>query len=143
MQDAFEESEQYLDLLPLLSRDDVGLCFGDRVGQIAAVFRDAARHLAGGSVGTAAKLEHTAIAITFACADKILALLSGYDAMLSGFDFENWYFFAKRTLRGPNLKAAYDGYLNFYHLPVLHRNTFCEDMSNQAIYTAWGPHQRV
>jgi hypothetical protein len=44
---------------------------------------------------------------------------------------------------GPNWKIAYDGYLDFYHLPVLHKNTFGEDMSNQANYFAWGPHQHV
>jgi phenylpropionate dioxygenase-like ring-hydroxylating dioxygenase large terminal subunit len=69
--------------------------------------------------------------------------LSGYDGLLSNFGFSGWHFFAKRTLRGPNWKVAYDGYLDFYHLPVLHRNTFGEGISNQAIYNAWGPHQRV
>ena len=69
--------------------------------------------------------------------------LSGYDALLAGFGFENWKLFSKRTLKGPNWKIAYDGYLDFYHLPVLHRDTFGADMPNQAIYTAWGPHQRV
>jgi nitrite reductase/ring-hydroxylating ferredoxin subunit len=71
------------------------------------------------------------------------SFLSGYDAFLGHFGFDNWHFFAQRTLAGPNWKVAYDGYLDFYHLPVLHRNTFGEDMCNQAIYTSWGPHQRV
>jgi nitrite reductase/ring-hydroxylating ferredoxin subunit len=71
------------------------------------------------------------------------AFLSGYDGLLAHFGLSDWHFFAKRTLRGPNWKVAYDGYLDFYHLPVLHRKTFGEDMFNQAIYTAWGPHQRV
>jgi len=38
---------------------------------------------------------------------------------------------------------AYDGYLDFYHLPILHKNTFGPDYGNKAIYDAWGPHQRV
>ncbi len=38
---------------------------------------------------------------------------------------------------------AYDGYLDFYHLPILHKDTFGPDYSNKAIYDAWGPHQRV
>ncbi len=71
------------------------------------------------------------------------AFLSGYDGMLALFGFENWHLFESRTLRGPNWKIAYDGYLDLYHLPVLHRETFGPDLSNQANYYAWGPHQRV
>ncbi len=67
--------------------------------------------------------------------------LSGYDKLLANFGFQDWHFFDKRTLAGPNWKIAYDGYLDFYHLPVLHKNTFGEDMYNQALYYAWGPHQ--
>ena len=67
--------------------------------------------------------------------------LSGYDRLLENFGFKDWHFYAKRTLAGPNWKIAYDGYLDFYHLPVLHKNTFGEDMYNQALYYAWGPHQ--
>ncbi len=71
------------------------------------------------------------------------AFLSGYDACLAHFGFHDWYFFSHRTLKGPNWKVAYDGYLDFYHLPVLHKDTFGPDYQNQAIYYAWGPHQRV
>ncbi len=71
------------------------------------------------------------------------AFLSGYDRILGQFGFENWHFFQKRVLKGPNWKVAYDGYLDFYHLPVLHKSTFGADMFNQALYYAWGPHQRV
>ncbi|HVN02416.1 MAG TPA: aromatic ring-hydroxylating dioxygenase subunit alpha [Caulobacteraceae bacterium] len=71
------------------------------------------------------------------------SFLSGYDRVLSHFGFEDWHFFAARTLPGPNWKIAYDGYLDFYHLPVLHKNTFGENMYNRALYYAWGPHQRV
>ncbi len=69
--------------------------------------------------------------------------LAGYDKLLEHFAFEDWHFFSSRTLPGPNWKIAYDGYLDFYHLPVLHKNTFGEAMSNQANYYNWGPHQRV
>jgi len=69
--------------------------------------------------------------------------LAGYDSLLAHFGFEDWHFFSSRVLAGPNWKIAYDGYLDFYHLPVLHKNTFGEDMFNQALYYAWGPHQRV
>ena len=71
------------------------------------------------------------------------AFLSGYDAMLDNFGFANWHFFESRTLKGPNWKVAYDGYLDLYHLPILHKDTFGADYPNQALYYAWGPHQRV
>jgi phenylpropionate dioxygenase-like ring-hydroxylating dioxygenase large terminal subunit len=71
------------------------------------------------------------------------AFLAGYDQLLAHFGFEDWHFFSSRVIDGPNWKIAYDGYLDFYHLPVLHKNTFGEAMSNQANYYAWGPHQRV
>jgi len=74
---------------------------------------------------------------------SIESFLSGYDEMLALFGLETWHLFAKRTIRGPNWKIAYDGYLDLYHLPVLHRETFGPDMSNQAMYWSWGPHQRV
>lgn len=74
---------------------------------------------------------------------SIESFLSGYDGMLSHFGLESWHLFGKRTIKGPNWKIAYDGYLDLYHLPVLHRETFGPNMSNQAMYWSWGPHQRV
>lgn len=71
------------------------------------------------------------------------SFLAGYDRLLEHFGFADWHFFSSRVIRGPNWKIAYDGYLDFYHLPVLHKATFGENMSNQANYYAWGPHQRV
>ncbi len=69
--------------------------------------------------------------------------LAGYDQALENFGFKDWYFFDSRVLEGPNWKIAYDGYMDFYHLPILHRNSFGPDMFAQAMYHAWGPHQRV
>lgn len=69
--------------------------------------------------------------------------LSGYDELLAHFDFGNWYFVDSRRVEGPNWKIAYDGYLDFYHLPILHRDTFGGDTSNKALYYDWGPHQHV
>ena len=69
--------------------------------------------------------------------------LCGYDQMLENFGFESWYFFSRRTLKGPNWKIAYDGYLDLYHLPILHKNTFGTEIPNRALYYPWGPHQRV
>ena len=71
------------------------------------------------------------------------AFLAGYDNLLAHFGFQDWHFFESRVLPGPNWKIAYDGYLDFYHLPVLHKNTFGEAMPNQANYYSWGPHTRV
>ena len=69
--------------------------------------------------------------------------LSGYDEMLSHFGFESWHMFAQQRVEGPNWKIAYDGYMDLYHLPILHKDTFGPDYPNQAIYYSWGPHQRV
>ena len=69
--------------------------------------------------------------------------LCGYDHLLGHFGFESWELFEDRTIAGPNWKIAYDGYMDLYHLPILHRNTFGANMPNQALYDAWGPHQRV
>ncbi|MDB9926249.1 aromatic ring-hydroxylating dioxygenase subunit alpha [Hyphomicrobiales bacterium] len=74
------------------------------------------------------------------CIEKFL---SGYDSMLELFDLKNWHVHSQRTIKGPNWKVAYDGYLDLYHLPVLHSETFGTDISNQANYYEWGPHQRV
>ena len=78
-----------------------------------------------------------------ASALDIDAYLGGYDAMLAHFGFADWHLFATRTLPGPNWKVAYDGYLDFYHLPVLHKDTFGADFYNRANFFAWGPHQRL
>ena len=64
----------------------------------------------------------------------IEAFLSGYDDMLSHFNFDKWYLFDSRVLRGPNWKVAYDGYLDFYHLPVLHGESFGRNIPNTALF---------
>ncbi|MEP3052233.1 MAG: aromatic ring-hydroxylating dioxygenase subunit alpha [Erythrobacter sp.] len=69
--------------------------------------------------------------------------LCGYEDLLSSFGFEDWTLFSQRTLEGPNWKTAYDGYLDFYHLPVLHKDTFGADFYNRANFFEWGPHQRL
>ena len=71
------------------------------------------------------------------------AFLCGYDALLGEFGFADWHLFARRTVAGPNWKIAYDGYLDFYHLPILHKNSFGGGLPNRALYDAYGPHQRV
>ncbi len=69
--------------------------------------------------------------------------LCGYDRVLAEFGFEGWHVFARRSVAGPNWKIAYDGYLDFYHLPILHKATFGGGLPNRALYDAYGPHQRV
>jgi carnitine monooxygenase subunit len=51
--------------------------------------------------------------------------------------------YGKRILAGPNWKIAFDGYVDFYHLPILHKNTFGPDMSPDAMFHPIGPHQRI
>jgi len=69
--------------------------------------------------------------------------LCGYDGLLEHLGFDDCTVVGRQEVAGPNWKVAYDGYLDFYHLPILHRETFGADMSSDAVYDAWGPHQRV
>ena len=57
--------------------------------------------------------------------------LCGYDKVLDFFGFGDWHLVSQRELPGPNWKIAYDGYLDFYHLPFLHRGSFGPDMQQQ------------
>lgn len=68
--------------------------------------------------------------------------LCGYDEMLAHFGLESWHLFGTKRVDGPNWKMAFDGYLDLYHLPVLHAKVFGK-MSNRTHYFEWGPHQRV
>ena len=58
-------------------------------------------------------------------------------------DLANCHPAGRQSIDGPNWKIAYDGYLDYYHLPILHKDSFGPDMSTKAIYDAWGPHQHV
>ncbi len=75
--------------------------------------------------------------------------LSGYDRLLEYFNFKDWHFFAKRSFTGPNWKIAFDGNLDFYHIPTLHSKTlggpggFKGPLGNRALFHAWGPHQKI
>lgn len=73
----------------------------------------------------------------------IPSFLQGVDGMLAGFDLEHWHFYHQCTLPGANWKLAFDAHMDFYHLPVLHRNTFGPAISNLAQYYFHGPHQRL
>lgn len=69
--------------------------------------------------------------------------LVGYEEMLACFGFSDWKFFSKRQFSGPNWKLSFDGYLEYYHVPTLHGQTFGPDSTNRALYYAWGPHQHI
>lgn len=83
------------------------------------------------------------VVLTPGVAMDIDAHLCGYDRVLDFFGFGDWHLVSRRVVEGPNWKVAYDGYLDFYHLPFLHRGSFGPDISNKPIYFDWGPHQRV
>lgn len=71
------------------------------------------------------------------------AFLCGYDDLLAHHHFEDCHVVGRQEVEGPNWKVAYDGYLDFYHLPILHKDSFGGQMPSDALYDAWGPHQRV
>jgi len=83
------------------------------------------------------------VVLTPGTAMDIDAHLCGYDKVLDFFGFSDWHLVSSRPVAGPNWKVAYDGYLDFYHLPFLHRKTFGTEISNKPIYYSWGPHQRM
>ena len=69
--------------------------------------------------------------------------LAGYGALLEHLRFGDTYLGGQQLLRGPNWKVAYDGYRDFYHVPILHRESFGPDRPHQPDFYAWGPHVRV
>ena len=71
------------------------------------------------------------------------AFFAGYDELLEFCGFAEMNHFGTRILAGPNWKISFDGYVDFYHLPILHKNTFGPDMSPDALFHRVGPHQRV
>ncbi len=70
-------------------------------------------------------------------------MLGGISSLLAGFGLDSWTFVESRSFPGPNWKLAFDAHLEFYHVPVLHRETFGPDRSNRALYFSHGPHQRL
>lgn len=70
-------------------------------------------------------------------------MLGGIDELVAGFGFAGWNHIESRTMHGPNWKLTFDAHLEFYHVPVLHRETFGPERSNRAFYFSQGPHQRV
>ena len=73
----------------------------------------------------------------------IESFVGDFGSMLAAFGFEHWHLLDRRELVGANWKLAFDAHLEFYHLPVLHRNTFGSDTSPRALYYHFGPHTRL
>ncbi len=71
------------------------------------------------------------------------AFLCGYEELLAHLHLDDCHLVGRQLVEGPNWKLAFDGYLDFYHLPVLHKNSFGSKIPSDALYDAWGPHQRV
>lgn len=71
------------------------------------------------------------------------AFLCGYDELLAHHALDECHFVGRQSLDGPNWKVAFDGYIDQYHLPVLHREGFGDEYCDRAAYDAWGPHQRM
>ena len=69
--------------------------------------------------------------------------LQGYDDFLDIFGLQDWQMVSQRTLDGTNWKLAFEAHLEFYHLPVLHKETFGPERSPKTLYYFWGPHQRL
>ncbi|MEQ9005781.1 MAG: Rieske 2Fe-2S domain-containing protein, partial [Pseudomonadales bacterium] len=69
--------------------------------------------------------------------------LCGYDSMLEHLSLADTHLVGRQVLEGPNWKVAYDGYRDFYHVPILHRETFGPDLPHQPDFYAWGPHVRL
>jgi len=71
------------------------------------------------------------------------AFFAGYDELLGFCNFAEMNHFGSRRLVGPNWKVSFDGYVDFYHLPILHKNTFGANFPADALFHRVGPHQRV
>lgn len=71
------------------------------------------------------------------------AFFAGYDELLACCRLEDMNLVGSRTLVGPNWKIAFDGYVDFYHLPILHKDTFGPKFPSEAVFHRVGVHQRV
>jgi phenylpropionate dioxygenase-like ring-hydroxylating dioxygenase large terminal subunit len=82
-------------------------------------------------------------ALTPECPIDFDRFLCGYDDVLDALGLADAHLVGRQSVEGPGWKVAYDGYLDFYHLPILHRDSFGPDMPSDALYDDFGPHQRV
>ena len=68
--------------------------------------------------------------------------LCGYGEMLEHLGLGECHVVGRQVIDGPNWKVAYDGYLDLYHLPILHKETFGPEGGGHALYDCRRPHQR-
>ena len=70
--------------------------------------------------------------------------LGDYADELAMFDLPDLHLYERRVLAGPNWKIAYDGYLDGYHLGVLHKDNLGKRvMNNRTLTRTFGPHCRI
>lgn len=70
--------------------------------------------------------------------------LAAFGDGLTLFDAERWTIVDRREMHSrSNWKLAFEAHLDWYHLPVLHRESFGPDVSNKALFYEYGPHQRM
>ncbi len=70
--------------------------------------------------------------------------LGDFKEVLESLKLDECELFSSRMMPGPNWKVAIEGYLEGYHFASLHANTvFKTNLSNTAIFDAFGPHERV
>ena len=73
----------------------------------------------------------------------IAAFTGSFGDQLQGLDLASWHMIDARTLEGANWKLAFDAHIDWYHLPVLHRESFGPHVTNRALYHYYGPHLRM
>jgi carnitine monooxygenase subunit len=83
------------------------------------------------------------VTLSTAPAVDIDTFLCGYDELLAFQNFGDMFHYGTKLLDGPNWKVGFDGYVDFYHLPILHKNTFGTAISPDAVFHRIGPHQRI
>ncbi|MGI9603685.1 MAG: aromatic ring-hydroxylating oxygenase subunit alpha [Acidimicrobiales bacterium] len=69
--------------------------------------------------------------------------LAGFDEVIGHLHLDDAHVVGHTVVAGPNWKVAYDGYMDFYHLPILHKDTFGPNFPNKASYDSWGAHLQV
>ena len=73
----------------------------------------------------------------------IAAFTGTFADQLETFDLGSWHLVDTRVLRGANWKLAFDAHIDWYHIPVLHRESFGPQVTNRALYDYYGPHLRM
>ena len=121
----------------------------DRSGQLVGVLdRDEFGSFDEHCHGLVALPTHEAAGIVWATlttepAVEFDTFLAGFDEVIEHRGLAQAHLVGHQVVEGPNWKVAYDGYMDFYHLPILHKDSFGPNFPNKATYDAWGPHHQV